>query len=372
MRVKVLGAAVTKFGELWDRDLRSLLHEAVTGAVADAGVALSQIEAVYVANMGAEAYSGQAHLGALVAEFFPHHPPAMRIEGACASGSLALVAAENSLLSGQYKTVLVVGGEKMTDVSAAQATKVLAGAADLDQEYGSTFPALYALLAQQHMQKFGTTRDMLSAVSVKNHKHALDNPHAQFHKTFTLDEVSASTVVADPLRLLDCSPLSDGAAAVVLTTRKVRGAPEVVAFGVGMDSLSLAKRESLTSLGATKRAVATALSQAEWNIHDVPVIEVHDCFTIAELLALEDLGIFKPGKAGTATLKGKTTYGGSVVVNPSGGLKGSGHPVGATGVKQIAYLTALLREGKFDRALAHNVGGSGATAVVHLLQKGQA
>jgi len=356
MKIFVAGSAITPFGELWDRSLEDLLRQATAEAVANAELDLSQIEAVFVANMAAGALEGQMHLGALVSSWFPQYPPAMRIEGACASGGLAMLAAEQALLSGKYKTVLVVGGEKLTDVSAAEASQALAGAAHIQAEYGSTFPGLYALLAQQHQAAYGTTREQLSAVSVKNHRHALDNPFAQYHKEFSPEQVSNSAMVASPL-------------AVVLTSRQpIQPSPTILGTGHGMDSLTLAERDSLTSLGATKRAAQQAFAQAGIAPADIEVAEVHDCFTIAELLALEDLGFFEPGVAGEATLSGQTTYGGQVVVNPSGGLKASGHPVGASGVKQVAYLANLLKEGKFKLALAHNVGGSGATAVVHIMQ----
>lgn len=369
MKIYVIGTAITPFGERWELGLADLLRQATAGAVADAELDFSQIEAIFVANMGAGAFEGQMHLGALVSSWFPQHPPAVRVEGACASGGLAMLMAEQALLAGQYQTVLVVGAEKMTDVSASVATQVLAGAADVQAEYGSTFPGLYALLAHQHAEAYGTTREQLSAVSVKNHRHAFDNPWAQYHKEFSLEQVSQSALVADPLRLLDCSPLTDGAAAVVLSTRAgSRPAPVVTGRGHGMDSLTLAERESLTSLGATKRAAAQAFQEAGVTAQDIQVAEVHDCFTIAELFALEDLGFFAPGEAGPATVDGQTTHGGRIVINPSGGLKASGHPVGATGIKQIAYVTNLLREEKFQRALTHNVGGSGATAVVHILE----
>lgn len=369
MTINIAGTAITNFGELWDQSLEDLLRQASAQAVEDAQLDFEDIDAIYVANMGAGAFEGQMHLGALVGSWFPQHPPAMRVEGACASGGLALVAASQALKSGSYQTVLVVGGEKMTDVSAHQATAVLAGAAHLKKEWGSTFPALYALLAKQHQQAYSTTREQLSAVSVKNHRHGLDNPHAQYHKEFTLEQVSKSSLVADPLRLLDCSPLTDGAAAVVLTTKQpVKPVAKIVAAAQAGDVLDLASRETLTSLPATVKAAQQVWQQSGWQPQEIEVAEVHDCFTIAELLALEDIGFFKPGEAGQATLEGKTTYGGQLVVNPSGGLKASGHPVGATGIKQVAYLAQLLQAGKFNKALAHNVGGSGATAVIHLLQ----
>ncbi len=367
MTLSIIGTGITPFGELWDQSLEDLAAAALYEAIGEAKLAAEDIEAVFVANMGAGAMEGQMHLGALISSRLPHHPPAVRVEGACASGSLALLMAEQSLLSGQYKTVLVVGAEKMTDLPSGEATAMLAGAADLTREAGATFPGLYAILAQQHQLKFGTTREQLSAVAVQNHLHALDNPNAQFHKKLTGNQVSASQLIADPIRLLDCSPISDGAVAVILTTKRVKGAPRVLGFGHGGDSLTLAGRESLTSLAATARAARQAFERSGLRPRDIAAAEVHDCFTIAQLLALADLGFFKPEDVGRLTLEGKTTYGGKLVVNSSGGLKGSGHPVGATGVKQVAYLARLIRDGKFGRALAHNVGGSGATAVVHIL-----
>lgn len=368
MSIRVAGTGLTKFGELWDKSLEDLLREATLEAVADAKIPAQSIQAVFVANMGGGMFEGQLHLGALVSSFFPHFPPGVRIEGACASGSLALLQAEYALLSGQYETVLVVGAEKMTDVSASEGTQVLAAASHFAREYGSTFPALYALIAQAHMEKYGTTRQQLSKVSAKNHAHGCKNPLAQFQKNITAEQVSQSTLIANPLRLLDCSPLSDGAAAIVLTTKNAKNGVYVRGFGHGMDTLELAQRESLTSFGSTKRAMEQAQKMSNISITQIEAVELHDCFTIAELIALEDLGFFPAGEAGRATSEGQTTFGGRVVVNPSGGLKASGHPVGATGVKQMVYLSRLLQKKAFHTALTHNVGGSGATAVVHILE----
>jgi acetyl-CoA C-acetyltransferase len=368
MSIRVAGTGLTKFGELWSNSLEDLLREASFEAIAESKFPAQSIEAVFVANMGSGMFEGQLHLGALVSSFFPHLPPGVRIEGACASGGLALLQAEYALLSGQYETVLVVGAEKMTDVSATEGTQVLAAASHFAREYGSTFPALYGLIAQAHMEKHGTTRQQLSDVSAKNHSHGRKNPLAQFQKNITAEEVSKSTLIADPLRLLDCSPLSDGAAAVILTTKNAKNGVYVRGFGHGMDTLELAQRSDLTTFSSTRRAMELAQKMSGISVSQIEAVELHDCFTIAELVALEDLGFFPPGEAGRATSEGQTTFGGRVVVNPSGGLKASGHPVGATGVKQMVYLSRLLHEKTFHTALTHNVGGSGATAVVHILE----
>ena len=218
------------------------------------------------------------------------------------------------------------------------------------------------------MHHLGTTRDQLSAVAVKNHLHALDNPDAQFHKKFTIEQVNHSLLVADPLRILDCSPISDGAAALVLTTKSQTAKPEIIGWGQGQDSIDLAHRTDLTSLQATKTAARHAFKRAQLKPQDIQVAEVHDCFSIAGILAIEDLGFFAPGEGAVATADHRTTIGGSVVINPSGGLKACGHPVGATGVKQLAYISRLLESGLYQVGLTHNVGGSGATAVVHIVK----
>lgn len=370
MKITVLGSYITKFGELWEQGLRNLLYEAIDGSLQDANLEPEAIEAVFVANKAAGNFDNQHHLNSLVSQYFPHFPPATRTEGACASGGLALLAAEHALLSGRYKTVLVVGGEKMSDASASENTRILSGAADVISARGSTFPGLYALLAQAHMIKFATTRKELSAVSVKNHAHALNNSKAQYQKKFTLDQVSNSVLVADPLRLLDCSPITDGAAAVILTTKKSKNKPEVLGFGQAQDTLDLARRQQLTTLKATTQAAKIAYEESSLRPSEIQVAEVHDCFTIAEIFAIEDLGFFDKGKGGSATLENKTTEGGEVVVNLSGGLKACGHPVGATGVKQLAYIAQLIEKDEYQYGLTHNVGGSGATAVVHVVGKG--
>lgn len=377
--IKIIGTYTSKFGELWDKSIYDLLNESVFGAIKNVSSTFDEqeIEAVFMANMASGIFENQLHLNAAVSQMFKHLPPSIRVEGACASGSLAAVAAENALLSGKYKTVMVVGVEKMTDLNSDEVTKILSSASDFEFEYGSTFPALYALLANAHANKYGTTREQLSAVSVKNHKHALSNKNAQFRKAFSIEQVNSSSMVASPLRLLDCSPVSDGSSAIVLTTKdspEYVNKPKIVSYGHAQDSLNLANRKSLTSLNATVKASKEAYKNANISAKDIKFAEVHDCFTIAEILAIEDLGFFKKGTGGKATINEQTTYGGKVVINPSGGLKACGHPVGATGVKQLAFMADLLEKLPIARAektygLTHNVGGSGATAVVHILEK---
>lgn len=376
MNVSIIGAATTRFGELWEVSPRTLAREAVGSALKDAALKPRQIQSLFVGNMLSGMLGGQEHLGAFFAEELGlSHAAAFKIEGACASGGLAIHNAVNSILSGQYETVAVLGVEKMTDHRPEDVATALMGAGSSEERAaGCTFPGLYAILARAHMQKFGTTQEDLAAVAVKNHYHASLNPHAQFHRPITIEQVLKSHCVTDPLKLLDCSPISDGASALVLTA-KAKGV-SIVASAVATDTLGLAQRESLIELRATKEAAQRAYKQAGIDANDIDVAEVHDCFTIAEILALEDLGFYTKGSAARAIQAGEVTLGKAkkLVVNSSGGLKGCGHPIGATGVKQVVELVDQLRGAAGKRqvkgarvGLAHNVGGTGATAVVHML-----
>lgn len=378
MNIYVTGAATTKFGELWGVSPRSLAREAVLSALKDAGMTVRNVQALFVGNMLSGMLGGQEHLGAFFAEELGLSVPAFKIEGACASGGLALHTAINSILSGEYDTVAVLGVEKMTDHKPEDVATALMGAGSEEERMaGATFPGLYACLARVHMNEFSTIAEDLAAVAVKNHFHASLNPNAQFHNTLTIEQVMKSSRIADPLKLLDCSPISDGAAAVIITNKKSVHSVAIAASVVATDTLGLAQRGSLIELKATQEAAVRAYKKAAITPTDVDVAEVHDCFTIAEILAMEDLGFYKKGKAAAAIVRGETRLGTSkhLVVNPSGGLKGCGHPVGATGIKQVVEIVEQLRGRAGDRqvagarvGLAHNVGGSGATAVVHILK----
>lgn len=380
MNVSIIGAATTKFGELWSVSPRALAREVVFGALKDADTKPQQIQALFVGNMLSGMLGGQEHLGAFFAEELGFtNAAAFKIEGACASGGLAIHTAVNGILSGQYETVAVLGVEKMTDHKPEDVATALMGAgSSQERAAGCTFPGLYAILARMHMQEFGTTEEDMAAVAVKNHYHASLNPNAQFHRPITIEAVLKSHKVADPLKLLDCSPISDGASALVLSVRRQASGVKIVASSVATDTLGLDQRASLTELQATKEAALRAYKQAGIEAKDIDVAEAHDCFTIAEILALEDLGFYIKGSAARAIQAGEVTLGKAkkLVVNSSGGLKGCGHPIGATGVKQVVELVAQLRGTAGARqvagarmGLAHNVGGSGATAVVHILKR---
>ena len=383
MKVAVIGIGVTKFDEHWDKNLRELAIEAGTKAIEDAGIRGRDLNAIYLGNMSAGRFVGQEHVAALVTGELGLSIPAVRVEGACASGGLALREGVFSILSGQNDIVLVGGAEKMTDVMTDATTTTLMGAADQEWEayYGLTFPSLYAMIARRHMFEFGTTREQLAKVAVKNHHNGSLNPIAQFQNEITVQDVINSTMVADPLTLLDCSPITDGAAALILCkeelAKKYTDNPVyIIGTGQASDTLALHDRRFLTTLDATVKAAQQAYKQAGITVKDVDLAEVHDCFTIAEIVATEDLGFCKKGDGGKLLDEGVTEIGGKIPVNTSGGLKAVGHPVGATGVKQAVEIVMQLR-GKAGKrqvkdakiGLTHNVGGSGATGVVHIFSR---
>ena len=383
--VAVIGIGLTKFGELWDQSFRQLTAEAGSKAILDSGISGKDIDAMYIGSMSSGRFVGQEHVGALVADAsgFSHlHIPATRVEGACASGSLALREGYLSIASGVNDVVIIGGIEKMNDVGGSAATETLATAADQEWEafFGATFPGLYAMIAKRHMHEYGTTKEDLARVAVKNHANGVKNPYAQYQKEISLETALNATPVAEPLGLMDCSPVTDGAAAVVLCAvdkvKQFEGKPvKIIGSGQASDTLSLHGRRDITTLDATVHAGKMAYKQAQLKPKDIDFAEVHDCFTIAEICAIEDLGFVKKGEGGKAVENKITTIDGSLPVNTSGGLKSKGHPVGATGVAQIVELTKQLRGEAEKRqlknprfGLAHNVGGSGATCVVHIME----
>jgi acetyl-CoA C-acetyltransferase len=384
--VSIIGAGCTKFGERWDVSLRDLVAEAGVLAIEDANLAGEQIDALYVGNMSGGRFVEQEHIGALIADcagLSRLHVPSTRVEAACASGGLALRQAVLAVASSYHDIVIAAGVEKMTDVSTGAAADALAAAADREWEcfFGATFPALYAMIARLHMREFGTTHDQMAMVAVKNHHHGTLNPVAQFQTEITVADVDRSPMVADPLHVLDCSPITDGAAAVVLAPTEMAGrfaeTPiEIIGSGQASDTLALHDRREITTLQATVCAARSAFSQAGVEPRHVDVAEVHDCFTIAEILAIEDLGFVEKGRGGMAVEEGLSALDGALPVNTSGGLKACGHPVGATGIKQ-AYEIALQLRGEAGRrqvedaeiGLTHNVGGSGGTAIVHIFSR---
>lgn len=383
--VAIIGIGMTEFGELWEKSFRELVAEAGVRAIMDAGIEGEEIDAMYIGGMSSGMFVGQEHVGPLaveVAGLEDLHIPATRVEGACASGGIALHQGYISVASGMYDIVVVGGAEKMTDVAGGSATNILASASDREWEafFGATFPGLYALMATYHMHKYGTTPEQLASVAVKNHYNGSTNPKAQFKRKITVEDVLKSPLVADPLHLLDCSPVSDGAAAAILapvevakkyTDKLIR----IKASAMACDTLSLHGRERFDALPAAIHAAKKAYEKAGVGPKDIDLAEVHDCFTIAEIIAIEDLGFVERGRGGPATEEGITSLHGEIPVNTSGGLKSKGHPVGATGIAQLNEIVLQLRGEAGERqvkdaqiGLTHNVGGSGGTAVVNIME----
>lgn len=385
--VAIIGIGCTNFGELWDRSFRDLFVEAGLSAIEDAGIQGEEIDSMYVGNMSGGRFVEQEHVGSLIVDYAGLasnlHVPATRVEAACASGGLALRQAILSVASGYDNVVVAAGAEKMTDVGMETATDALAAAADREWEgiLGATFPGLYAMIARLHMHKYGTTSEQLAAASVKNHHNGAMNPIAQFKNEINIDTVLNSNMVANPLHMFDCSPISDGASAVVVVAadiaKKYTDTPVYVkATAQASGTISLHDRADITSLDASVVAGQRAYKMAGMTPDDIDMVEVHDCFSIAEICAIEDLGFFRKGDGGMATEAGETAIGGRIPVNTSGGLKACGHPVGATGIKQAVEITQQLRgtagKRQVDGAevgMTHNVGGSGGTAVVHIFSR---
>ena len=381
MKSIVMGVYQTKFGELWERGLSDLLEEAGRGAMADANVEANEVDLAIVGNKLAGKVVGQDHLGALVSETLGIIAPTFRVEAACASGGVAVHQAIAAVAAGQAECVLVIGVEKMTDVTGEAITQALMGAASaVERAAGLSFVGLYALMARAYLDEFGAGEVDLARVAVKNHFHGSMNDKAQFPFEISEEAVLRSAMVAEPLKLLDCSPVTDGAAAVVIASERFarrkgvngRGI-KVMASKLASESLSLLKREKLTEIDSTKRAAAGAYQQASLGPGEIDLAEVHDCFTIAEILAVEDLGFYEKGKGYVVAGNGEVRLGGKRPINLSGGLKACGHPVGATGVKQVVEVVTQLRgvagKRQVDRArigLTHNVGGTGGTVAVHI------
>ena len=382
-KVAVIGVGCTTFGEKWETSFRNLFIDAGARALEDAGLSGDQIDELFVGNMSAGRFVEQEHIGALIADYSglaTNHIPSTRVEAACASGGLAFRQAVTTVASGMADIVVAAGVEKMTDVGTGVSVDALAGAADREWEgfVGATFPGLYAMIATEYMDRYGLTREQLAQVAVKNHYNGARNPNAQFQKEISLSTVINSSLVADPLRLFDCSPITDGAAAVIVApleqARKYTDTPvAVLGSGQASDTISLHDRRDICTLDATLVAGERAFRTARLERSDIDLLEVHDCFTIAELLAIEDLGFCRKGEAGRLTEEGVTALDGSLPVNPSGGLKACGHPVGATGVKQVYEIVSQLRGEAGARqvdgevGLTQNVGGTGATVVCHIL-----
>jgi acetyl-CoA C-acetyltransferase len=382
-RVPIAGVGMTKFGKNGERTARDLFGEAAGKAFDDAGLTPDDVDEVFYGNFMGEIAEQQGHSGPLAADAAGVTGPATRIESACASSGAAVRHGVNRIRNGDVDVVLVGGAERMTNLSTADGTAGLAAAADALWEIkaGVTFPGAYSLMANRYFHEHGGSREGLAEVAVKNHDHALENELAQFQMEIDVDKVLDAPTVCSPFGLFDCSPMSDGGSAALLVSQDFaddHDLGDVAITGTGQDGdrLALHDRVSMTRTPAAERAAEQAYDDADIGPDDVDVAEVHDCFTIAEVLAIEALGFYEQGEGITAAANGETAIDGDLPVNLSGGLKAKGHPVGATGGAQISELTKILRGDHVNSdavadaeiGLTHNAGGTVASCVVNVLE----
>lgn len=385
-RVAIIGVGHSRFGDRSDVNISELSFEAIQPSLENSGLTAKDIPYMTLGSMGV--WSEEPLPAVVIAEYCGLTGAGLvRCEAACASGSAAAFNAYSAIKSGQMDTALVVGAEKMKQIDTPTIMEMIGRAGHYMWEFenfGMTFPAYYAVHAVQHMEKYGTTQEDLAKVAVKNHKYGAMNPLAHLRHEITVEKALSSCDIAWPLKLYDCCPITDGAAAVVLASeRKVKelGVEDPVwieAMGVASDTANLSKRETYVGLAASVKASKMAYDIADISPEDVDVANVHDCFTIAEIMAYEDLGFCEKGKGAQMIREGETEVGGRIPVNVDGGLKAKGHPIGTTGVSMLAELTKQLREEvkpsrqapmKNYIALAHNTGGTGHYGYVTILRR---
>ncbi len=382
-KVAIVGIGHGKFGIRSDASLRELIFEAVKACLDDAGLSLKEVDSM-VTGVAGDEFSFGIQPSAQVHDYIGFYPkPNFRVEGACATGSVALRTGWMNIVSGLADIVLVVGVEKMTEVPTSVATEIMGRAGDAIWEYpfGTTFPGYYAMIANAHMAAYGTTEEQLAMVAVKNHYYGSLNPYAQMQKEVTLEKAMTSFTVAYPLKLFDCSLITDGAAAVLLASEEKAKALSkkpvwLAGLGCATDAMRLGDRKSMTSLEASREAAKAAYKMAGIGPSDINVATVHDCFTIAEIVAYEDLGFCEKGEGGRLIEAKETYVGGRIPVNVDGGLKSKGHPLGATGVSMAVEISKQLRGEAGPRqvknaqiGLTHNVGGSGQISLVHIFRR---
>ena len=381
-RVGIVGIGHTRFGRRADANVQELACDAFREALADAGLERDAIEATVVGSV--PEYHRQRSLAGVISDYLGLAPrPTWLTESACASGSAAIRTAWMAIRAGLHDVVAVIGCQKMTELSTPETLALMGRVGDVQWEssFGATFPGYYAMFARRHMHEFGTTRAQLTSVAVKNHHYGAQNPLAMFRKPVTAETAEASEEVASPLRVYDCCANADGAACVILASepraRRMRRPPVWLAgMGVATSSPSVLRRDSLTGIPSAGRAAADAYAMAGVNADRVRVAEVHDCFSIAEILAYEDLGFCAPGAGGRLLDERQTWLGGRLPVNVDGGLKAKGHPVGATGVSMTCEIVKQLRGDAGERQVAnadvgltHNVGGIGQYCFVQVLAR---
>jgi acetyl-CoA C-acetyltransferase len=384
--VSVLGIGETNMGVLKGVGLRDMIKEAGDKAISDSGVDRNAIQALYVGNFNSSYLCGQSLVGGLAEEaLMLPDVPNIRIEAACGSGGLAFRQAWLAVASGLYDCVIAGGAEKMTHADTPTVTTGIASAEDYELEAlkGITFPGIFAFNANRYMYEYGLTREQLAHIPVQSHKNALKNPTAQMHKEIDVDKVINGVKVADPFTIYDCSLVTDGAAFTILCasekigsyTGRKSGIVDVIGSGHGGTNLTVANK-NLTSFASAKKAAKEAYGMAGLKPEDIDLAEVHDCFSITQIINTEDLGFFAPGTGGVAAVEGKTAIGGQIPINTSGGLKAKGHPIGATGISQIYEAVTQLRGEAGERqvkdaeiGLTHNLGGSAVVCVIHIFKR---
>ena len=380
-KVCVLGAGSTKYGKL-DDSISDITLQASVGAIESAGIESKDIKAGYISNVFGVA-DKQVHLGPVVmSNLGISDRPSLSIESACGSGSVSFREAYANVAAGFYDVALVTGVEKVTHTGTEWTTTYFSYCSDFfyEGQAGASFPGLFASMARAYIHEFNATEEDFAQVAVKNHDNGLLNPKAHLRKKITVDDVMSSAVVASPLKLYDCCPFSDGASAVILCSEKFAKEHggnyiEVLGSGRGGSPAALQGREHLTTIPSTKIAAEAAYKMAGITPKDIDFAEVHDCFTIAEVVDSEDLGFFEKGKGVQAVREGRTKLNGEISINPSGGLKSKGHPIGATGVGQVVevfdQLTGKAGERTVKNAnigLTQNFGATGASCAVHIFQ----
>ncbi|MCK4454758.1 MAG: thiolase domain-containing protein [Thermoplasmata archaeon] len=380
MRTGVIGIGHGKFGRR-EVTVQELAFEPFREALEDCGLHQKDLDALIVGS--SPEYHRQRSLSGVVAEYLGMNPkPTFLVEAACASSSAALAIADAYIRAGIYDTVAVLGVQKMLELSTPEILALMGRVGDVQWEsgFGTTFPGYYAMFAHRHMHEYGTTREQLAAVAVKNHHYGAKNPNAMFQKEITAEKALASRMVASPLRLYDCCANADGAACMIVTNEETAKKAETPIWMAGLGSatapMSVLRREKLSEIPSAIDAAKEAYKMAGIEPKDVDVADVHDCFTIAEILAYEDLGFCEKGGGGRMIEEGETHIGGRIPVNVDGGLKSKGHPVGATGVSMAVEAVKQLRGEAGERqvdgaevALVHNVGGIGQYCFVNIFRR---
>jgi acetyl-CoA C-acetyltransferase len=380
-KVCVIGAGSTKYGKLAD-SISDITIQASIEAIDSAGIEPKEIKAGYISNVFGVA-DKQVHLGPVVmSNLGISERPSLSIESACGSGSVSFREAFANVAAGFYDVVLVTGVEKVTHTGTEWTTTYFSYCSDFfyEGQAGASFPGLFASMARAYLTEFKATEEDLAMVAVKNHENGFLNPKAHLRKKITVDDVMNSAVVASPLKLYDCCPFSDGASSVIICNEKfakdhTKDYIRVIGSGRGGSPAALQGREHLTTIPSTKIAAEAAYKMAGITPKDIDFAEVHDCFTIAEIVDTEDLGFFEKGKGVEGVREGQTARNGDIPINPSGGLKSKGHPIGATGVGQIVevfdQLTGKAGERTIKDAkigLTQNFGATGASCAVHIFQ----